>query len=120
MFITSIYILSLRAHPQSMATPNWQIQPSFLQLLPSKNISAPENYDKVPYLNFLSFHLLPSSIAEKKDYSKKANHTVTLCKSQTDVALTWIPFSWLSSAFFLKISVCRAHIHWRVISQHFA
>lgn len=108
-------------HAQSMATPNWQIQSSLLPPLPGRRTWTPENYDKVPCLHFPSFHLLPSSSAGKKDHSKKANHTATLCKSQTDVALTWILFSWLSSAYSLNISVWEgAHIHWIVISKCFA
>lgn len=68
----------------------------------------------MPFLNFLSSHLLPSSSAGEKDYSKKADLPVTLSKSQTDVALLWISFPWLSGAFLLSGSVWGAYSHWMV------
>lgn len=64
----------------------------------------------------LTFCLLTSSPGEK-DYSKKADHMVTLCKSQTDVALLWISFSWLSDAFLLSSSFGGAYSHWIIISE---
>lgn len=65
----------------------------------------------MPSLNLLSSHLLPSSSAGEKDYSQKAD------LPQTDVALLWIAFPWLSGAFLLSGSVWEAYSHWMVISE---